>query len=52
MSWSLMISGFAGVAMLALGSGFIWPMGASVGGICDLVGVASTVVFFGLAESE
>ena len=52
MSWSLMISGLVGAAMLALGSGFVWPMGASFGGICDLVGVASTVVFLGLAESE
>jgi hypothetical protein len=52
MSWSLMISGLAAAAMLALGSGFIWPMGASFGDICDLVGVASTVVFLGLAESE
>jgi len=43
---------FSGAAMLALGSGFVWPMGASFGGICDLVGVASTVVFLGLAESE
>jgi len=52
MSWSLVISGLAGAAMLALGSGFVLPMGTAFGGICDLVGVASTVVFFGLAESE
>jgi hypothetical protein len=52
MNWSLMISGLGGAAMLALGSGFVWPMGTAVGGICDLVGVASAVVFFGLAESE
>jgi len=51
MSWTLVISGLAGAAMLALGSGFVWPMGTALGGICDLVGVASTVVFFGLAES-
>ena len=38
MSWTLVISGLAGAAMLALGSGFVWPMGTALGGICDLVG--------------
>jgi hypothetical protein len=52
MSWSLVISGLAGAAMLALGSGLFLPLGSVFGGICDLMGVASTVIFFGLAESE
>lgn len=52
MYWSLIISGLAGAALLAVGSGFILPMGAMTGGLCDLVGVASIMVFFGLSESE
>ena len=52
MSLSLIVSGLGCAAMLALGSELILPVGTAVGGLCDLVGVASGMVFFGLAEGE
>jgi hypothetical protein len=52
MSLSLIVSGLGCAAMLALGSELILPLGSAVGGLCDLVGVASGMVFFGLAEGE
>jgi hypothetical protein len=48
----LIMSGLGCVAMLALSSDLILPLGSMVGGICDLFGVASGVVFFGPAEGE
>jgi hypothetical protein len=48
----LIMSGLGCVALLALGSNLILPLGSMVGGICDLFGVASGVVFFGLTEGE
>lgn len=52
MSWSLVATGLIGAAMLALGSDLILPVSALVGGLCDLVGVASAMVCFGLADGE
>ncbi len=49
---SSVASGLFGVAMLALGSDLILPVSALVGGLCDLVGVASTMVCFGLADGQ
>jgi hypothetical protein len=48
----LIVSGLVGAALLAIGSGFVLPLNSLVGGACDLAGIASTLVFFGLAESE
>ena len=50
MSWSLIITGLAGAAMLALGSNLVLPLGSAVGGLCDLLGIASAMMFFGLAD--
>jgi hypothetical protein len=50
MSLPLIVSGLVGAALLAVGSGFILPLSSLVGGACDLAGIASAMVFFGLAE--
>ena len=50
MSWPMVVTGLGGPGMLAIGSGLIWPMTAALGGVCDLIGIASIVVFLGLAE--
>ena len=52
MSLSLIVSGLCCAAMLALGFGLVLPVGTLVGGLCDMLGVASGIVFLGLAESE
>jgi len=52
MSWSVILSGLGGAAMLALGSNLILPVGSAIGGVCDLAGIASAVVFFGLMDGE
>jgi hypothetical protein len=50
MKWSLVTSGLAGAGMLALGSDLVVPIGAMMGSLCDLAGVAAAMVFFGLAD--
>jgi hypothetical protein len=52
MSWVAMISGIGGAAMLALGCNLVVPIGSGIGGICDLAGVASVMVFLGLLDGE
>jgi hypothetical protein len=52
MSWVAMISGIGGAAMLALGCNMVVPIGSGIGGICDLAGVASVMVFLGLLDGE
>jgi hypothetical protein len=52
MSLSLLVSGLTGAGMLVLGTNLILPLGSAVGGLCDLVGVASTVIFLGLADGK
>jgi hypothetical protein len=48
----LFVSGIAGAALLAVGSNFIIPIGAQLGGVLDLAGIASMMMFFGLADGE
>jgi hypothetical protein len=52
MSFSLIVSGLGWAAMLALGSDLVLPLGSFVGGLRDLVGVASGMICFGLADGE
>jgi hypothetical protein len=52
MNWAITVSGFAGAFLLALGSDMILPVNGALGGLCDLGGVASTVVFFGLVDGK
>ncbi len=51
MSWLLM-AGLVSAAMLALGLGLIVPVGGGIGGLCDLAGIASAVVFIGLIDGQ
>ena len=50
MSWPVIMSGVTCVAMLALGFNLLLPLGCGLEAVCLLTGVASAVVFFGLAE--
>jgi hypothetical protein len=44
------LSGVVCVAMLALGSNLLLPLGGGLDTVCVLTGVASAMVFFGLVE--
>lgn len=46
------LSAIGGAALLAIGSNFIVPIGSAVGGVCDLAGIASLMVFLGLLDGE
>lgn len=50
MRWALVLSGMGAAAMLALGFNMILPLGGVADSVCDLAGVASAMVFLGLAE--
>ena len=50
MRWALILSGMGAAAMLALGFNMVLPLGGLADTLCDLAGVASAVVFLGLAE--
>ena len=50
MSLPAVAAGLGGVALLALGSNFILPVGELVGGVCDIAGIVAAMVCFGLAE--
>jgi hypothetical protein len=52
MNWLAIATGIGGAAMLAFGCNMIVPIGAGIGGICDLAGVASVMVFLGLIDGE
>ena len=48
MNIAAIVSGLCAAALLALA--FIAPLGGGLQSLCDLAGVASAVVFFGLVE--
>ena len=50
MHWSVVTTGVAGAAMLALGSDLVIPVNNVIGGLADLAGIASVMIFFGLAD--
>ena len=50
MSWPLVLSGACSAALLALGFNIAGPLGAGPDTLCDLAGVASGVLFVGLAD--
>lgn len=50
MSGPAVITGLVGALMLAVGSNVILPVSAMTGGVCDLVGLASSMVFLGLLD--
>jgi hypothetical protein len=45
-------SGLICAAAIAMGFGFVVPVGATIGGLFDLVGIASGMVCFGLVEGK
>lgn len=47
-----LLSIVGGMVLVAIGSNFIIPIGTAVGGICDLAGIVSMMVFLGLIEGE
>jgi hypothetical protein len=46
------LSAIGGAVLLAIGSNFIVPIGSAGGGVCDLAGIASLMVFLGLLDGE
>jgi hypothetical protein len=50
MRLAVILSGIGAAAMLALGFNVIFPLGRVADTLCDLAGVASALVFLGLAE--
>jgi hypothetical protein len=48
----MFVSAVVGTVLIALGSNFVVPVGAAVGGIFDLAGIALMIMFFGLIEGE
>ena len=45
-------SGLVCAIAIAMGFGFVLPVGATIGGLFDLVGIASGMVCFGLIEGK
>jgi hypothetical protein len=52
MNWIAMLTGIGGAALLAVGCDMVVPIGSGVGGVFDLEGVASVMVFLGLMDGE
>lgn len=50
MTWAVILSGIGAAVMLALGFNMILPLGGVADTLRDLAGVASAIVFLGLAE--
>jgi hypothetical protein len=49
---AMILSGLGGAALIALGSDMVFPLGSAVGGVCELAGIASAMVFFGLMDGK
>jgi hypothetical protein len=45
-------SGLICAVMLALGFGFLLPIGSTIGDVCDLLAVGSGIFFVGLLDSK
>ncbi len=50
LSWGLIVSGALAAALLALGLNTVAPLGGGLDTLCDLAGVASGMLFIGLAD--
>ena len=46
------ISGITGIVLLAIGSKFAMPIGVELASFVELLGVASIMLSFGLADGE
>jgi hypothetical protein len=49
---AMLASGIMGAALLVVGSNLIIPVGVEIGSLFDLAGIASIMMFLGLAEGE
>ena len=49
---ALFLSGVCGAAFLTLGIDPVLPLGATLSGLCDLIGLASAVFFVGLMDGR
>ena len=49
---ALFLSGVCGAAFLALGIDLELPLGATLSGLCDLIGLASAVLLVGLMDGR
>jgi hypothetical protein len=49
---SMLLSGVVGASLLAVGSNLIIPIGVEIGSLMDLAGVASIMLFLGLADGK
>jgi len=52
MSPIVLTSGVASLALLALGSGILMPIGTTLGGVIDLAAIAVGMVAFGLIDAD
>jgi hypothetical protein len=50
LSWGLILSGVSAAVLFALGFDVIAPLGGRLDTLCDLAGVASGMLFIGLAD--
>jgi hypothetical protein len=48
----VVLSGVLGVALLAVGSNSVIPIGVGIGSVVSLLGVASMILAFGLADGD
>ena len=48
----MIVSALAGATALALGIGFIFPLGSAASGVCDLAAIVSGMMFFGLLDGQ
>jgi hypothetical protein len=46
------LSGVGGTCLIALGSNLVIPIGSALGGVCDLAGIVSMMMFFGLIDGN
>jgi energy-converting hydrogenase Eha subunit H len=49
---ALFVSGICGAGLLALGSHIIFPLDTTLSGVCNLIGIVSTVAFVGLLDGR
>ena len=52
MTYVLIVTGLSGAAMLALGCNVLVPLSSESADLCDLIAVASMLVFCGLTDGR
>lgn len=49
---ALFVSGICGAGLLALGSQIVFPLDTTISGMCNLIGIVSTIAFVGLLDGK